>query len=182
MARFHTQSILQNDRAILYPLEEKDFEELYAVASDPAIWVQHPNKDRWKRDIFRNFFDGALQSRGAFKVVDKKTGKVAGSTRIYDYNAGDNSILIGYTFYGTEYWGTGLNLSVKALLLDSLFKTVSRVDFHIGAENIRSQMAIGRLGARKTGEAEVAYYGEAPKLNFIYSIGKEDWLARQAGL
>lgn len=180
MPLLHIQSILQNDRALLYPLKEKDFEELYAVASDPHIWAQHPNKDRWQQAVFRNFFDGALQSKGAFKVVDKKTGKVAGSTRIYDFNASDNSVLIGYTFYGTAHWGTGLNLSVKALLLDELFKTVSRVDFHIGAENIRSQMAIGRLGARKTGEAEVAYYGEAPKRNFIYSIGKEDWLARQA--
>lgn len=175
----NTQIILENDLAILYPLQESDFEALYAVASDPRIWEQHPNKDRWKRDVFRNFFTGALQSAGAFKVVDKRTGKIAGSTRIYDYNTADNHILIGYTFYGVDYWGTGLNLSVKALLLDYLFQFVARVDFHIGAENIRSQVAIERLGVRKTGEAEVAYFGEPPKLNFIYSIGKEDWQKRQ---
>jgi N-acetyltransferase len=174
---FNIQPILENNNAILYPLKEEDFEELYAVASDPKIWEQHPNKDRWKRDVFRNFFDGALKSKGAFKIIDKATGKVAGSTRMYDYNDQENSILIGYTFYGTEFWGKGINHSVKALLLNYLFQFVDKVIFHIGAVNIRSQIAITRLGAKKVAELEVAYFGEAPKLNFVYSIAKEEWLA-----
>lgn len=176
---FDTQPILENDKAILYPLQEEDFEALYTVASDPKIWEQHPNKDRWKRDVFRTYFDGALQSKGAFKIIDKATGSIAGSTRIYDYNEEDNAILIGYTFYGRPYWGKGLNLSVKALLLDYLFQYVSHVDFHIGAVNTRSQVAIGRLGAKKVGEQEVAYFGEAPKLNYVYRIEKEEWLHQQ---
>ena len=175
---FDTQPRLENDQALLYPLQEDDFEALHAVASDPLIWEQHPNKDRWKMDVFRTFFEGALQSKGAFKIVDKASGKVAGSTRIYDYNEQDRSVLIGYTFFGRDYWGKGLNLSVKILLLDYLFRFVSRVDFHIGAQNIRSQIAIGRLGARKVGEQEIAYFGEAPKLNFIYRMEIEEWQRR----
>lgn len=93
------QPILGNEKAILYPLREKDFEVLYAVASDPKIWEQHPNKERWKKEVFKTFFDGAMQSKGAFKIVDKTTGDTIGSTRFYGYNAGDNSIFIGYTFY-----------------------------------------------------------------------------------
>jgi len=177
---FDLPPILENDKAILYPLKESDFEELYAVASNPKIWEQHPTHDRWKKEVFRNFFDGAIQSKGAFKVIDRSSGKVAGSTRIYDFNAEENSIMIGYTFYGTEFWGKGINPSVKALLLDYLFDFVSCVNFQIGAINIRSQIAIGRLGAKKVGEQEVAYFGETPKLNFTYRIEKDDWLARRA--
>ena len=175
---FNLQPILENEKVILYPLKEEDFEGLYAVASDPKIWEQHPNKDRWRRDVFRTFFEGALQSKGAFKVIDKATGKIAGSTRIYDYSEEDDSVLIGYTFYATAYWGKGINLSVKTLMLDYLFQFVSQVYFHIGAGNIRSQIAIGRLGAQKTGEQEVAYFGEPSKLNFVYRVRKEEWLAR----
>lgn len=174
----NTQPYLENETARLLPLAAADFEALYAVASDPQIWAQHPNKNRWQREVFRNFFTGALQSNGAFKVLDKRSGKLAGSTRIYDYNPKDSSILIGYTFYGVEYWGTGLNRSVKALLLDYLFAFVSKVDFHIGAENIRSQIAIGRLGAQKIAELEVAYFGEPAKLNYVYRIDKADWRTR----
>ncbi|MGN6541441.1 MAG: GNAT family N-acetyltransferase [Ginsengibacter sp.] len=84
-----------------------------------------PNKDRWKKDIFRTFFDGAIPSRGAFKIVDKATESVIGSTRIYDYNEKENSIFIGYTFYAVAYWGKGLNQLVKSTMMDYIFQFVS---------------------------------------------------------
>jgi RimJ/RimL family protein N-acetyltransferase len=177
--KFDIQPILENDKVVLHPLQEDDFEALYAVASDPKIWEQHPNKDRWKKEVFQTYFQGAMGSKGAFKIIDKSSGKIAGSTRIYDYNEQDNSVLIGYTFYATEYWGKGINQSVKALMLDYLFQFVSSVYFQIGADNIRSQVAISRLGARKVGEQEVAYFGEATKLNYIYRIEKDEWLANK---
>lgn len=118
------------------------------------------------------FFDGAMQSKGAFKIVSKQTGEVAGSTRLYDYNEQDDSVFIGYTFYGRQYWGKGINHGVKMMMMEYVFQFVSKVYFHIGAGNVRSQIAIGRLGARKTGEEEIAYVGEAPKLNYVYVIEK----------
>ncbi len=99
------QSILENDKIILYPLQVQDFEYLYAVSADPKIWEQHPNKDRWKKEVFKIFFDGAIQSKGAFKIVDKNNNNIIGSTRFYDCNEQENSIHIGYTFYATQYWG-----------------------------------------------------------------------------
>lgn len=177
---FSIQNILETEQIILIPLQERDFEELYQVASDPKVWEQHPNKDRWKRDIFRVFVDGALQSQGAFKIIEKSTGKIIGSTRFYDYNKDDSSILIGYTFYGTAYWGKGYNQSVKKLMLNYIFEYVDTVFFHIGSENTRSQIAISRLGAEKIGEEEIPYFGEAPKLNFVYRIEKKFWLNLKA--
>jgi RimJ/RimL family protein N-acetyltransferase len=176
---FNIQPILNTEKVTLYPLHEKDFDTLYTVASDPKIWEQHPNKDRWKREIFQIFFDGAIQSKGAFKIADKATGNVIGSTRIYDYNEQENSIFIGYTFYATSYWGKGINHSVKATMLDYIFQYVSKVYFHIGATNIRSQNAISRIGAKKISEQEVTYFGEAPKLNFVYQISSENWERRK---
>jgi hypothetical protein len=61
------------------------------------------------------------------------------------------------------------------MMLDYLFQYVSAVHFHIGAQNIRSQIAISRLGAQKASEQEVAYFGEKPKLNFVYVIEKEQY-------
>ena len=145
------------------------------MADDPKIWEQHPNKDRCKIEVFKVFFDGAMQSKGAFKIVNKASGHVMGSTRFYDHNQEENSISIGYTFYGREYWGKGFNHSVKSLMLDYIFQFVSKVHFHIGAENIRSQIAIGRLGTTKIDEQEIAYFGEQAKLNYIYCLTKEEW-------
>src|SRR5690554_734238 len=117
---FSIQPVLENDKVVLYPLGESDFETLYAVASDPEIWEQHPNRDRWRREVFSNFFEGALASGGAYRIVDKSSGEVIGSTRIYDYDAANDTILIGYTFFAKAYWGQGYNRSVKNLMLDYL--------------------------------------------------------------
>lgn len=170
------QPTLSNEYAQLVPLSPGDFESLYAVAADPLIWAQHPNPDRWRREVFSNFFDGAIQSGGAFKIVHLPSGELAGSTRMYDYDAAANRLLIGYTFYARKFWGTGINRAVKKLMLDYAFGHVAEVDFHIGAVNRRSQIAIERLGALKVDEQEVAYFGETPKLNYVYRIRRDDWL------
>ena len=166
----NVQPTLEDDEVLLMPLRAEDFEGLFRVASDPKIWEQHPNKDRWKREVFENFFQGAIESKGAFKIVDKGTGEIAGSTRFYDYNPGTSTILIGYTFYATKFWGKGLNPAVKKLMLAYILPFVDKVHFHIGATNIRSQIAIQRLGAIKVAEEEIAYFGETSKLNFVYEI------------
>jgi len=166
------QPTLENPAVLLKPLKPEDFEALYLTASDPKIWEQHPNKDRWQRDVFLKFFQGAMESNGAFLIIDKATGGIAGSTRFYDYNETEKSILIGYTFYAVKFWGTGLNPAVKKLMINYIFPFVDKVHFHIGATNFRSQIAIQRLGAVKIGEETVAYSGELPKLNFVYEIVK----------
>jgi N-acetyltransferase len=175
---FNIQSRLENEKVILLPLHQDDFEDLYSVSADPKIWEQHPNKDLWKKEVFRTFFDGAMQSMGAFKIIDKTNNNVIGSTRFYEYDEKKKSILIGYTFYSTKYWGSGINHAVKRIMLDYIFRFVSKVNFHIGASNIRSQISIERLGATKIGKQEVAYFGEQPKLNFVYSLNKEEWLSK----
>jgi RimJ/RimL family protein N-acetyltransferase len=169
------QPTLENEFVRLLPLQVSDFEELYEVASDSLIWEQHPNKDRYKREVFQNFFDGALLSGGAFKIIDLITGNCIGSTRFYDLDIENKSILIGYTFYDRNYWGSTYNPKVKKLMLDYSFQHLEKVFFHIGAQNIRSQKAIERLGATKVREINIAYHGEPEKLNFEYVIQKKDW-------
>jgi len=163
---------LQNELVTLVPLEEKDFESLFQIASDPLVWEQHPNKLRYQRAVFQNYFEGAIQSKGAFLILETKTNESIGSSRFYDYDKKDNSIIIGYTFIGRNFWGKEYNKSLKKLMLDYAFQYVDKVYFHIGAQNIRSQKAIEKIGAIKIDEQEVTYYGEDSKLNFIYVINK----------
>jgi RimJ/RimL family protein N-acetyltransferase len=163
---------LQNEQVTLVPLEEKDFLSLFQIASDPLVWEQHPNKLRYQKEVFQNYFEGAIQSKGAFIICDSKTNEPIGSSRFYDYDEKDNSIIIGYTFIGRNFWGKEYNKSLKKLMLDYAFQYLDKVYFHIGAQNIRSQKAIEKIGAIKIDEQEVTYYGEESKLNFIYVINK----------
>ena len=169
------QPQLENDLVILEPLNQNDFENLYSAAADPKVWEQHPNKNRYKREVFQIFFDGAIESKGAFKIIFKETNQVIGSSRFYDYDENDASIIVGYTFYSTDSWGKGTNPSVKKLMFDYIFQFVDKIYLHVGANNIRSQIAVQRLDCTKIQEELVAYYGEEPKLNFVYEMTKENW-------
>lgn len=173
---FSIQKPLENTQFKLIPLQEEDFESVYEVASNPKIWEQHPNKDRYQKEVFKNFFQGAMESKGAFKIIDKETNEVLGSTRFYGYNEEDNNISIGYTFYGTNSWGKGINQQIKTLMLNYIFQFVDKVHFHVGKVNIRSQKAMEKLGGIKTDEVVMAYYGEEDAVNIIYEIKKENWI------
>ncbi len=167
------QPQLSNDLIHIVPIQSTDFEKLYAVACDPLIWEQHPNKDRYKREVFENFFNGALESKGAFLVYDAATNEVIGSSRFYDFNETEKVVTIGYTFLARSHWGTKYNRALKTVMLNYAFQFTDKVHFAIGSQNIRSQTAIERLGAKKIDEQIIAYYGESEKLNFIYEIKRE---------
>lgn len=173
--KFSIQPVLENEQYQLIPLQQGDFESLYKVASDPEVWKQHPNKDRYLREVFSNFFKGAMESGGAFKITKKSSGEILGSTRFYDYNEEDNSIFIGYTFYGTKSWGKGINPQVKKIMLHYIFQFVDTVYFHVGKDNMRSRTAMERLGAENLGEQEIAYFGEPSRINILYQIKKEKY-------
>lgn len=164
--------LLENTKVILTPLLESDFERLFEVASDKMIWVQHPNPDRFKREVFEKYFEGAIESEGAFLISNAVTGDVIGSTRFYDFNANARLIKIGYTFFSSVCWGNHFNKEAKLLMLHYAFNYVDKVHFEVGAQNIRSQKAMEQLGAEKIFEQEVTYYGELPKHNFVYEMKK----------
>jgi N-acetyltransferase len=178
----NTQPYLQNEWVKVRPLQADDFEILYAAASDPLIWEQHPNKLRYQKEVFENYFKGGIESGGALLVMDAKTGDVIGSSRYSDYIAETNIISIGYTFFVRSVWGQGHNYALKQLMLDHIFKYVDAVTFYIGAVNKRSQISLERFGAVKTREVELAYYGETPKLDYEYIITKENWLQKKAAV
>ncbi len=164
---------LYDDLIRLVPLRDSDFEKLFEVASDPKVWEQHPNPNRYQPEDFTNYFNGAIESKGAFIILDFNTGETVGCSRYYDHNEEENSIFIGYTFIGTKFRGNGYNKALKKLMLEYAFQFVDTVYFHIGAFNYRSQKAIEKIGAVKVDEFEVEYYGEPAKLNFVYLIKRD---------
>jgi RimJ/RimL family protein N-acetyltransferase len=176
------QPHMHNALVTLRPVREGDFEDLYAIASDPQIWVQHPTPTRYQRAVFENYFAGALASKGALLIYRAQDAALIGCTRFYDFDATQRSVKIGYTFLTCASWGGGYNAACKALMLNHAFEHVDRVLFEVGQCNLRSQVAMTRLGARRIGEAAVAYHGEASMPNVIFEIARADWSAGEAGV
>ena len=144
---FDLQPILKGELLALRPLRPEDFDELYAVASDPLIWEQHPANDRYKEEVFREFFRKALESGGALIAIDSKDGRVIGSSRFFGYNEAESEIEIGWTFLARSHWGGVYNGEMKQLMLRHAFQFVENVVFLVGPQNLRSQKALEKIGA-----------------------------------
>ena len=144
---FDLQPVLTGDTIELRPLREEDFPALYAVASDPLIWEQHPDSNRWTEPVFREFFRGAMESGGAFVVLDRSDGRLIGSSRFAGYDEAKSEIEIGWTFLARSHWGGSCNGEMKRLMLAHAFGFVRRVIFRVGPHNRRSQRALEKIGA-----------------------------------
>jgi N-acetyltransferase len=169
---FNLQPNLEGELIELRPLRPEDWDDLFAVASDPLIWKQHPESNRYKEEVFKVFFREALESGGAFVVIEKKTQQISGSTRFYGYDPKKSEIEIGWTFLARKYWGGRYNAELKQLMLSHAFRFVETVVFYVGEINIRSQKAIGKIGAIRDGIVKRTYGNHPPALNVRYVIKK----------
>ncbi len=148
--KFDLQPHLVGELVELRPLRRSDFDELYAAASDPLIWEQHPD-DRHREDVFKSFFEDHLASGGAFAVIDRRTGHIVGTTRFNGYDAERSEVEIGWTFLIRSHWGGEYNGEMKRLMLEHAFRHLKTVLFAIAPANLRSQRSVEKIGAARVG-------------------------------
>jgi len=167
---FDPQPTLRGRLIEVRPLQLGDFDELFEAASDPLIWEQHPEPDRYKREAFQRFFDTAIESKGAFAVVERQSGGIIGSSRYYAYNPAEREVMIGYTFLTRAFWGGAYNRELKTLMLDHAFQCVDRVVFQVGERNLRSQQALRKIGARFFAKTELPALDGTMQPYFLFVI------------
>lgn len=166
--------ILEDEFLRLEILKPQDFENLFAVASDPLIWEQHPVKNRFEETEFRTFFDQAILERTSYLVKTKENEQVIGSSRFYGYLPAYRALAVGFTFLSRNFWGGKANLHLKKLMLNEAFKHVDTIYFHVGIENTRSQIAIKRLGAELANDAE-PYKTDLTQNSLVFLLPKSIW-------
>jgi len=181
---FENEIVLENDTVLLRPLKKehisllKDFSlkepELWKYSLTPAdglenlkIYIEHALREKEQKTSY------------PFIVLDKRTNKIAGSTRFYDYRKAHNTVQLGYTWYGKEFQGTGLNKNCKFLLLQYAFEIIKleRVEFRADAKNARSIAAMKSIGCVE--EGILRNNCTAPKGrrdSIVLSILKDEWL------
>lgn len=174
---------MENDRVRLIPLHHQDIDKiLHFSENEPELWnfsLQPANG----LENLKNYIDIALDGRKQenaypFIVFDKQTNQYAGSTRFYDIQKNHNTVQLGYTWYGKQFQGTGINKQCKLLMLEFAFETlgVDRVEFRADAKNERSIAAMKSIGC--TVEGILRNNCAAPKGrrdSIVLSILKDEW-------
>ena len=171
------QPVLEDEHVRLRPLRPDDWDALFAVASDPLIWEQHPAHDRWQEPVFRAFFADALANRGALIVLDAATGAVIGSSRFEGLEEADGgSVEIGWTFLARSHWGGKYNHAMKRLMLAHALESVAEVRFLVGETNTRSRTALERIGAQLTDRREERVMADGAVIpHLTYAITRDSF-------
>jgi RimJ/RimL family protein N-acetyltransferase len=170
------QPTLEGERLLLRPLRPDDWDGLYAVASDPLVWELHPAHDRWQEPVFRAFFADALAKGGALAVIDKQTRAIVGSSRFQNLREEDGgSVEIGWTFLARRYWGGSINRELKRLMIAHALKSVERVHFIVGENNLRSRAAMAKIGGKLDDWLEIREMAGGPVRHVRYTIDRENF-------
>ncbi|KIA86149.1 GNAT family N-acetyltransferase [Flavobacterium sp. AED] len=187
ISQFPQNTILEDESILLRPLLETDVENLLEISlNEPETWEYSLVRANGKENL-ENYIKLALKAKEnktefPFIVFDKKSGKYAGSTRFYDINLEFKTLQLGYTWYGKDFRGTGLNKRCKFLLLQFAFETLGmeRVEFRADNNNQRSIAAMKSIGCTVEGvmRNHMPTLGSAIRRDsIILSILSNEWFA-----
>ncbi len=188
---FTDDYVLENDTVRLSPLSTGDFENLLPYSLyEPELWkfslIQADGEEK-----LRNYIKTALEARDLkkeypFIVFNKRTGEYAGTTRYYDIQLSNNSLQIGFTWYGKKFHGSGLNKHCKYLLLSYAFEEMGmdRVEFRADNRNEKSIAAMKSIGCTVEGVLRKNSFTSTGERrdSIILSILREEWFGNVKGL
>jgi len=184
MIDFNEEYILENSIVRLTPLKIDDLNNLVHFATnEPELWT-HSLIQANSPEQMKSYIEKALEGRKdknsyAFLVFDKRKNQYAGSTRFYDIQVNNASLQLGFTWYGKEFQGTGLNKNCKYLLLKFAFEVLKmeRVEFRADNENQRSINAMKSIGCVVEGVLRSNTYKPDGKRrdSIVLSILKDEW-------
>ena len=174
--------ILENEIVKLVPFNRYDALKLQSIIFDDSVW-KYMGMFVKNRNDFENYIENTLELQGkehyAFIIFDKRTNEFAGSTRFGNINFKSEKLEIGWTWYGKKFQGTGINYAAKFELLRYCFENIGlrRVQFSVDIENIVSQKAILKLGAKQEGVFRNNYIDSEgkSKSDVYFSIIQEEW-------
>jgi len=181
---FEKEITLENERVQLRPLAESDFGLLLPFSiNEPNLWQYSLVSAGGSEENLQNYLKIAFDAKARkdsypFIVFDKQAQKYAGSTRFYDYKFNHKTIQLGYTWYGKEFWGTGLNKNCKYLMLQYAFETLglARVEFRADNNNERSKAAMKSLGCTVEGVLRSNCTAAAGRRDsVVLSILSDEW-------
>ncbi|WP_417524582.1 GNAT family N-acetyltransferase [Marinovum sp.] len=170
---FDFAPVLTGARLVLRPLVAEDRAALYRAASDPLIWAGHPTRTRHEKAVFDPYFDFLIRSGGTLAVTLRDSSEIIGASRFYEVAERPGTMAIGFTFLTRAHWGGAMNREMKALMCAHVFRWYDAVWLDIGRDNLRSQRAADKIGARRMSEARLTI-GAATSDCVCYRIDRAD--------
>ena len=175
--------VLETDRVLLRPLQLEDEEALQLIADDDSLWI-YGLQDLSKPGELNKYIRKALEDRdnettAVWTIIDKKTNKMAGCTRLAEISWKDERGQIGWTWLGRDFQGSGLNKEMKFLILSYGFDVLNlnRIELKADERNLQSRKALLSIGAKQEGilRQHMKIYDGYIRNTVFYSILSAEW-------
>ncbi|MFL6624804.1 MAG: GNAT family N-acetyltransferase [Sulfurifustis sp.] len=174
---------LENEVVTLRRLRLDDKEGYARIAYDPEIWTYFvstiTNEESLNAFIEQAIHDALAGTRMVFSIIDKKTGRIAGSTAYGNLAPRERRLEIGWSWLGREFRGTEVNRATKGLLLEYAFTALGceRVEFKTDVLNVRARRGLESIGAKEEGTLRSFNYMPSGRRRdaVYYSILKSEW-------
>ena len=167
----------------LEPLSMDHLDALWEVGREPRLWAWIPFPVESKDDL-RAYIQTALEGRAAghtlpFATVERRSGRVVGSSRFGNIAHADYRAEIGWTWVGLPWQRSAVNSEAKLLMLDHAFGTwhCHRVEFKTDSLNEQSRAGLLGIGATFEGvfRNHVVTHTGRMRHSAWYSITDDDW-------
>jgi RimJ/RimL family protein N-acetyltransferase len=176
--------ILQTDRVLLRPIEEKDLDAFFDLAQDEGMWdhftLNLANKDHLQKWMDAAFTERAAGTRRPFTIVDKTTDQVAGSSSMGNISYHDLRLEIGWSWLGKKFRSTGINFHAKYSMLRYAFDELNfeRVEFKTDVLNERAKQGLRKVGGTEEGvlRSHMTMWNNRRRDSIYFSIIKPEWL------
>lgn len=180
---FQNGLTLQNDKVLLRPVQSGDYHDFKKITDDPDLWYYFTT-DLSESELLKQWVDIAMADwdagrRMAFTIVERSTGKIAGSTSLGSFSDRDARAEIGWTWIGKSFQGKGINDQSKLLLMEYCFDTLGleRVEIKTDVLNHYARKALKRMGIIEEGilrSHTLVAHGRR-RDTIYYSVLKSEW-------
>ena len=178
--------IIHSDRVLLRPIELNDFDQMKELTKDSKMWYYF-TADLSDEKILKSWIENAIKElKGKkslpFSIIDSKTNRIIGTTRIGNLSKINNRVEIGWTWISKKYQGTGINGHVKKLLFEYLFTETEtlRIEFKTDVLNVPARKGMEKAGIIKEGilRSHTLMTNNRRRDTLYYSILKDEWLQK----
>ena len=165
----------------LRPPDQDDVPALLALGSDPEVtrwfsWGPYRSADEpaaYVRRAQQRIDDGVQLD---LLVVHHEAGPI-GVTGLSEWSLRDRRAIVG-TWFGREWWGTGVNAESKALVAHLAFTgyELERLGAYADVRHERSQAALEKVGFTKEGVLRGWHrHGDEQKDVALYGLLRAEW-------
>jgi N-acetyltransferase len=186
------QNALRGCHVYLKPLSPANKETIRSLAKDERLWEFTKTlmiNDSYDRQ-FDAYFEEAIRlpelGGQALVIHSVADDAILGMTRLFHVELKDKRLEIGHTWYIPSVWGRVHNRECKLLLLQYIFETLkfNRVEFRVAHQNIRSQLAVEKIGGFKEGVLRKFTYRNDGSIRHtvVFSIIDDEWPQKKGKL